>query len=356
MVLKLFFYLDGPLLKPKWTSKLSKVKKLNKLGVIKHQIGKNKHIPISVRISDDIKEYLILDSENEESKSFIDMNPELKYKVGFSKRHLPILKSQIQKCVRRQNIEIGVKTAVSMVLIEDSCENVIQFGLFELLRRMTIIMIEDSVLSDTYLFMTWCLAVLSKGHLLNGMCIIKILELVKGVISSGFRDIKGQENMIVKIDEVDMVDMFKKSLKFSTITSVLFRHGFGGMDGEKKMLLNCASNWLYRKFYDSPTMKYTKVNQFIPLKGIKQLTKSEILDESLDHHCTDIVQRIKNYIEIDKETLEMFLWNNLSSVNNRIDIESNKIHDNTIPKINGKTWFNIKILHKMEICKMRYDL
>jgi len=341
--IKLYFYLEGPTLKPKWTSKLSKVKHLNKLGLVTWKVNKHQKILASLRVDDYNMEQLF------EGETFLQKHEEFKFKTIFDKRHLPILKSQLQKCARRQKAELAVKTAVSMVLIEDNRENVKQFGLFELLRRLTIIMIEDTVLSESFSFLTWCMAVLSKGHYLNGYCLEKIIELVKGIASSGFRDPKAYHFDMFKADVYDLV---KKSIMKPMVLSTLFRSAYRGMKSDHKMLLSAAQTWMMRYFYNSPLLAWKEINTFLPIDTFEQLSKDEIQPESLDHHCTNIVDRIQKYMNYPREEIEILIWDNSSCLNTRFDIENGKLDEHE----GDVKWNRIKFIHKMETKNLAYEL
>jgi hypothetical protein len=338
--IKLSFYLTGPILKPEFCINDNKEQKLINLGTVNWS---NEMITVDL-LTDRYNHKLLLSGE-----TFIDKHPDLKFKINFHKRHLPILKSQIQKCTRRSKIDIGVKTAISMILIEDKGDAIRQIGLFELLRRLTIIIVEDAVLCESYAFVMWCMAILTKGHALNGYCIEKILEITKGVISSGFRDPGAYS---IEINEVNLPKLIKRNIGRPEIISLLFRSCYNGMEGDTRMLLTAAVTWTARYRLNSPTLQYIKTVCPLPIDRYDQLQKDEIQSESLDFHCTDIVSRIKKYIEMDDKKIENLIWSNESSVTDRINIRparTNSIHVN-------KDWRSVKLIYQMETKKLTYEL
>lgn len=336
------FHLIGPLLKPSFSFSSDTSSELISLGLVKWS---------SERVSCN----LIVDNYNKSlllsGPSFTDEYPELKSKATFQKRHLSILKSQMQKCARRSKIDIGLKTAVSMILIENEDDNHIrQMGLFELLRRMTIIIIEDTVLSESYSFLVWSMMVLTKGHTLNSYAIEKILEIIKGALSSGFRDPSSYK--FTTTEDINIRDMIKLCIDKPEIMSMLIRSCYKGMTCDQNMLLSSSKTWSSRYTSHSPTIKYLKINCHIPINKFEQLQKTDIQPESLDFHCTNIVERIKKYIEMDSKKIERLIWYNQSSINNRVDVITNKIINND----DDKDWNSIKLIFQMESKNLIHEL
>lgn len=336
---KLSFYLTGPVLKPAFCIN-EPGKKLLNLGTVKWS---DEDISVDL-FTDKYNRKLLLSGE-----SFTDKHPEMKFKVNFHKRHLPILKSQLQKSARRSKIDVGVKTAISLVLIEDKGDTIRQIGLFELLRRLTIIIVEDTVLCESYAFVMWCMAILTKGHTLNGYCIEKILEITKGVLSSGFRDPGAYKR---EINDVNVQKIIKRNINRPEIVSLLFRSCYKGMESDTTMLITAALTWTIRSKLNSPTLRYIQTTCPLPITKYEQLSKDEIQSESLDFHCTDIVSRIKKYIEMDDKKIENLIWSNESSVTNRINIRP----DRTDSITTNKDWRSVKLIYQMETKKLTYEL
>ncbi len=333
----LYFCLDGNHLTPQFYHKIPKSKSLIKMGIIKWKLSKSRTILVNLLADNYNKELLF------EGQKFIDAYPHFKNK-NFGIKHLPILRSQLQKCARRCKIEVGVKTAVSMALIEDKNANVKQIGLFELLRRLTIIIIEDTVLSNNYPFLMWCMVILTKGIYLNSFCIEKILEIVKGVMASPYCDPLSY-NFSKSTNLVLLYDSIKNN---NLLTAVLLRSSFRGMTCDYNMLLSCIKTWNDRLNNTSNLMQYLSANTVIPLNKINQLKKEEIQPESLDFHCTNIVDRIQEYIEIDGDILKNLIWDYSSSINIRFNIVTNKI---SRKKENSK-WSTIKYIFLIETKKI----
>ena len=250
-------------------------------------------------------------------------------------------------------VQIGIKTTISMILIEsEEDKHIKQMGLFELLRRMSIIVIEDTVLSESYSFIVWSMIVLTKGHNFNSYAIEKLLEIVKGVLSSGFRD---PSSYMSTNDDVNIKDMLKESMDKPEIMSMLFRSCYKGMICDNNMLISSSKAWLYRYEGDDPRIEYLKINCHLPIKKeeYKQLQREDIQPESLDFHCTNIVERIKKYIEMDSKKIEKLIWHNQSSVNTRIDVLTNQI---TSIVDSNRDWNSIRLIFQMEAKNLTHEL
>ncbi|KAJ3205745.1 hypothetical protein HK099_000710 [Clydaea vesicula] len=88
----------------------------------------------------------------------------------FNSKHIPILKSHLQKCIRRSLIQKSLKTAIELIAI--GAEQ-------ELLRRLLIILAEDSCLNINIPILVWLQVANSKGYKLNDEMIETLLAFVE---------------------------------------------------------------------------------------------------------------------------------------------------------------------------------
>ena len=66
-------------------------------------------------------------------------------------KNVPYLKSHLQKCIRKQNDILAVST----------CYHLLKLNLQELLRRLPIIMLEDTTLHESFSTLIWLMIVIS---------------------------------------------------------------------------------------------------------------------------------------------------------------------------------------------------
>jgi len=178
----------------------------------------------------------------EENNASESINPS----IYFKPHHLSILKSNLQKCARRKEFNIGMSTAISMSKIYDSSG--VQIGLFELLRRITIIVIEDTLLFNEYSILVWFLCAMTKKFIVKNISILWIFDIISHIMNSDWQD--KSYNKIENFDTKMYVNKILKS-NISTVNknlllSILIRNSFGGMEGDVMMLNSSVVVWLDR--------------------------------------------------------------------------------------------------------------
>lgn len=92
--------------------------------------------------------------------------------------NVPYLKSHLQKCIRRSNLNLALKTTLHLAKLD----------LQELLRRLAIIMVEDAILLPEFSTLVWLTAALSKGFCLDKKRIYWLFGLVAKLALINIRD------------------------------------------------------------------------------------------------------------------------------------------------------------------------
>ncbi|CAH6421527.1 Hypothetical protein KVN_LOCUS341 [uncultured virus] len=262
---------------------------------------------------------------SEEFKNINSQQIDLPFNNHFNKYHLHILRSQLQKSVRRQKKFISLKTCLTMALIEDeSKQKFKQIGLFEMLRRITIIIIEDSVLIFEYNILVWFLCALSKGFYLNKYFLKWILEILWKVFSSLFKDTFFKFYKLENLSKKKLINDINEDYLLrehkDLLLSIQLRTSFFGMKGDITMIDKSTLIWCERIKNDSYHKNYLKIDYIdYPVK-LECLSKTEIELESLDFHCTNIINKIIEYFPMDKILLKKLIWKYSSSLNYKIDI------------------------------------
>jgi hypothetical protein len=254
-------------------------------------------------------------------------NNDDKYNIynTYNLSHLPILRSNLQKCVRREHGLLGMQTCVTIINIDN--------GLFELLRRITIIIIEDSILCFDYGVLVWFLCAVSKGFVVNNNLTNWILQIIAtNVMWSNHKDMEYDNINNTNYNtnyNINIILESNISAKYKNLLiSLQLRTSFGGMQSDVNMLHKSSLIWLKRiedvsymiNFLDANIYNYIYVNYDIINNII--LDPEDILLESFDFHCTNICDRIikKIGLDINIQKLKKLIWDNSSSVNNRLDI------------------------------------
>jgi hypothetical protein len=177
-----------------------------------------------------------------------------------SRLSVPVLKSILQKSVRRRRPLPAVRVAMELG----------DKALGALLRRLSIIMFEDSVLHPDFPFLMWVMVAQTKGFELPPSLVQKVLQIVFEMAScplqdflddfkeeeeeredEGTRKYSGQEKILGSSTpslgsfhqfEIDV----RPGLGDTFIWATLLRNAYGGMSCDTKMLRLYASGWKHR--------------------------------------------------------------------------------------------------------------
>jgi hypothetical protein len=271
----------------------------------------------------------------------------------FKKSHIPILKSNLQKCIRRQLTKLSIKTAVSLCLIVD--ENNHQIGLEELLRRICIIILEDVYLMEYFNTLFWFQIICTKKFFINDEVIKYIISSIAYISDFLYFDNVYQyyklKNKIIKINDLYFSNNISNSHK-NFLFSLMFRTSYGGLKGDITMINKFIQIW-YRRFrnnYNSCKLLFN-----LPYIGDIEyisLDPSELLLESFDFHCTNICYRITKIYRIDNNILRKILWHNSSSINNRIKYSKKYYNE----KNYKDKWNIIEKIFKLKSLEIKNDI
>lgn len=292
--------------------------------------------------------------KNKTDKEFTIKTPTYNYTTF----DLPILRSNLQKSARRENPKSGILTAISMILIKDESDK--QTGLFELCRRLSIIIIEDSVFDFEYGYIIWILYAISKGMKINESLIITLLEITTRVMSLNWKDksyshiskTSNTKHMIKIILNSNITKIYKDLL-----LSLQFRNACKGMQCDYDMLNKATIMWLMRFTHDSVYIKYLNVNMMYKIKYNNNLDPNDIILASFDFHCIDIIDKLVNILELynishDTDKLKELIWDYSSGYNSRLDINY-KLPQEKFNQDNYKEWLIIKPIFEMETRKIQ---
>ena len=221
---------------------------------------------------------------------------------NFNNSQIPILKSNLQKCIRRSLVEESKSTALTILCLNPS----------ELLRRLPIIVLEDVMLNNEFLFLVWLMCAESKGFPINDDLMFKIINCVELLASFSQRD------LCYKLDKLD-IRKFKKLNNLNdkskdVLWGIQLRKSYGGMKGDMKMLNYFTKLW-YDRFKDG--FKFSE-NE---IKGsdLRLLRYDDIQLEAVDFHCSNITTFIKNkYSKYEIDDIKKAIWFYRSSYNNKI--------------------------------------
>lgn len=345
-----FFHLESPSQRAKWLDKIPN--NSVRIGTFQWRYEKDRIKKVVLSCSRSCYELIDRDRRFTITREY--------YK--FNERDLSLLKSQFQKCTRRQKDLLGLRTAISMILIEDENKRVKQIGLFELLRRFSIIIIEDSILNVWYPNIIWFLSALTKGVKLGQEFVLAILKIINITLKSdwqdkSFRHISPDKKLQYKglISNID-IDKGIKSL----LWSLYFRTSYKGMYGDTNMLYKSILLWLDRINKGSDFVTFLELDPTLKdndehYLNLRPLDPENILLESIDFHCTNICDRVLEYIDYEKVKVKELIWNFRSSINSRMDIEPIKNKDLYKKPRDEEMWITIKNIVDNESKKIKLE-
>tara|TARA_B100001093_G_C26844215_1_gene1021979 strand:- start:1291 stop:2214 length:924 start_codon:yes stop_codon:yes gene_type:complete len=214
----------------------------------------------------------------------------------------PLLKSNLQKCVRLGKTEEALVTAL----------NLIQIDLFNFVRRLIIISIEDvGVVLDNIELLVFLLMSYQNIEITNEI-IQELLLTVYSLCVYPTKHIPSSDNTELDYLEYDYND--------TKLVSLIIASEYGGFHGD---IL------LYKKMINSFDRKILSVKKgnLILTRGIN---RNDILISSVDHHCNPlIIDYITENTHLKGDIIKSLIWNNSSKINYR---ESHEIIDNEVWK------------------------
>jgi hypothetical protein len=195
---------------------------------------------------------------------------------------VPLIKSNLQKAIRRRDHQIAIQSALALV----------QMAPMELLRRLPIIYIEDVCLMDSYPIVVW-LMMSDQG--LTSIDIDILLHIVNSLCSceSFFPYVKNDLCYAYSHESLQNSD---------ALLSLHYRSLYGGMKGDMQMLkvsidyYRMHPNEIGQTAYNC--IDYSIIN-----------TNIDVLIEAIDFHCyPQMLHTLNKLTHIDKDTIKKCIW------------------------------------------------
>ncbi len=241
------------------------------------------------------------------------------YNINTS-RQSSLLKSNIQKAIRRKIENVALETTIKMITGGQSVD---------LLRRLTIISFEDVQITKYYPVILWYYIALTCGYKLLEKDVIFIYSYVKMLCSNNnnihdFSKIKTNISSTYELQHL---------INDTICVSLYLRTQFGGFNCEIDLInyiIDCILN-----------NKYSICNDNIELLNYKiNINESiTILDCAIDFHCfPKMPEKVLAMIGVDKgfteDDVRSYIWQCDSSINSRLNnsIKNDELND---------VWINI---------------
>lgn len=249
----------------------------------------------------------------------------------YNNEYTHLLKSNLQKAIRRGNVEVALKTSKTLI----------KTNFNEFIRRLFIIILEDTTSNHCLNEIAWMSASYplwkpSKFQIDWLLGVVETITLntywdIPFFDNTSRFDLRNFNNELIKLDIFDM----------SMIYSMVFRASYGGMKNDVNMIHYYADLWFKRltnKSADTNIDLKLRSMEIVPrnIDSIKNIKKDEILIQAIDYHCyPEIIRKLNTiYTHIQPEYIKKAIWSNNSDFNYRNNYYHNSEYD--------KLWFLIK--------------
>ena len=231
----------------------------------------------------------------------------------------PVLKSNLQKAIRRQDREAALSSTLQLALIDKQ----------ELLRRLPIITIEDVCLIKGTATIVWLMMAAK-----NDISLSEINFILRYVDALCFEKNVFFNNKSIKVDKTSHIQIAKNV----ELAALNIRASYGGMKGDMQMLMRAVK--YYEKKVIAEALKLPDPMARIPELELPKIVSHDfiLLSEGIDFHPYPwILSYIFNKTNIPKDQIKSIIWNAESGPNNR---KSWTIEKQTIAK-NEDIWLII---------------
>jgi hypothetical protein len=216
-----------------------------------------------------------------------------------NKEIVAVCKSNLQKCIRRNKTVKAVKTAFALLSIDPVA----------FLRRLPMILIEDSLPFFSLIKVVWWMIAVGKGYKL---CQEEIEELMGIVFDAS------ENKFYEKCNFKNIYDIKEKKYKDFFLMLEL-RRLYSGMPQDLKMINYHIELWC-KKFKEIKWVELLKPEHtIIDLDKIEKFSKNDILLESIDYHCYPwILDKLvsKDYdLKLSRTKIRDLIWNFRSGIN-----------------------------------------
>jgi len=225
-----------------------------------------------------------------------------------------LLKSNLQKCIRRMERTKGLLTAQRWLTSDP--------GSF--LRRWPIILVEDALVTTEFPALIWLMvAVTSHDYLLTRLDVAFILSTVYFAFS---------HSQMEEIHKPEVIFPPFKYLKASPlgVQALWIRAAYGGMEGDRKMLAGFAA--AYHEV-EVPPFVYDRAY----LEG-RPLSKADILDVSADFHVYPrSLDGPSGVLDIDPGDLKAAIWAHASGITHRKSVTQPSPREERLKALQAET-------------------
>lgn len=215
------------------------------------------------------------------------------------------LKSHLQKAIRLSDVYRTIKTAYHMLDLD----------LLAFLRRLAIIALEDSLPLEGFSVIVWFTAAVSKGYVMSDSQKAWCVGYATTLAQSKLRDhpAKCEEDFLLAKKKIP-----KNNSESDLLYSIYFRKSYGGLRGDKAMLVNYTKLW-YDRFMSNFGTDVLRNHVYFVTPPTAPLELNEWLLSAVDFHCCpNIIHMLHdNYDQYEESEIKRAIWIFSSSVTNK---------------------------------------
>lgn len=238
---------------------------------------------------------------------------------------IPVLKSNLQKAVRRGQSDAAMRTAFQMLSQGQEAQT-------ELFRRLPIILLEDTLLDPLiYPRWVWWMLAQSRGYSLSEPEIRQLLADVGWIANADktpFRD------HLSKQDHIQTPLVLNCSL-----FCIWIRAQWGGMHGDMAWLRGLYDTWTNRSERDWNRLNQISPPMFAgPFHTLGFQCETHGLSEAVDFHCcTAMRTQLAAKHKVSEQEIQEAIWWHRSGINVRTWFHTNQTQNNTEQKQKQQT-------------------
>ena len=218
--------------------------------------------------------------------------------------HLKLLKSNLQKTIRRSLVGAAVACANTMLDLDVT----------QLVQRLAIVWIEDCCITTEFPLVVWCLAALTKGWTLTEEMARVIVSLAGRLAALEVHDVHGSKNERFPVARIaGLSDASHKSLLYA----LQFRRDFQCMSGDKRMIDRCVADW-FSRFSSGTGLEVVLPPLALSEKECTQrMSSSTWCAAAVDQHCSSLCRRVAVATRLPEVDVKRAVWEKSSRLTNK---------------------------------------
>jgi len=215
-------------------------------------------------------------------------------KTLYSAHHLKLLKSNLQKAIRRGLVQAAVSTAREMMTIDS----------LQVVQRLAIIWIEDCVLTAEFPILVWCLAAMTKGWALTEELASVVIALAGRLAAMPIRDVHGKKRERYPVSRLREV---KSQAERSLLYALQFRRDFQSLSCDKQMIDRCVSDWAGR-FASGTTTELVLPDLSPDVSLDLPMTDTHWSEAAVDQHCSSLCSWVAADFQLPEALVRRAVW------------------------------------------------